>query len=43
MKKQVNMLIDEDLIKEVQHLAIDKNISVSELVENLLKKEVNKK
>ena len=42
MKKQLNIIIEEDLIKEIQHLAINKNMTVSNLITKLIEKEVRK-
>ena len=43
MREQLNILIEEELIKEIKHLAIDRNVSVSDIIEKLIEKEVSKK
>mgnify|MGYP001587438268 CR=1 FL=1 len=41
-KKNVktNIMVDEDIWKKVKHLCIDKNISVSQYVMSLIKKDL---
>lgn len=37
MKKSLNLFLDEDLIKDIKHIAISENTTVSKLVEDYIK------
>ena len=37
MKKSLNLFLDENLIKDIKHIAISENTTVSKLVEDYIK------
>lgn len=41
MEKQFNVVIEEDITNEIRKIAIDRKLTVAELVEEIFKREIN--